>query len=518
MTRGKALLAAWLACGVAVACVGSPAPRPDGASETGGAVAGSAGSAGSAGMTAGAGGAGGAPGGAGGAVGGAGAGGTSGRGGAPAGGAGGIGGNAGGGGSGGACAPRTMAGDVRAQTDAALALLAGVTDLQGSLSIGGTITTVGPLGCLARISGNLTVSGATALSSLSLPAVVGIGGGLAVASVAMLATVELPSLASVGAVEDVSLRFDELPKLGRIDLRALPEAAGLAISNSGATAAGALMLNLTALRQLRNDLTLASLPTLANAGAFAGLRSIGGRLMVTLDTALESLSGLGGLEEIGGDVTVQYNPALTTISLGELTALGGNGNALVIDNLPRLTSLDMGRLTATAAGAGITISSVGSSAAGPLTLNLSALTEAGGTLTLSSVANLFNVDGFSGLRSIAGRLLVMGNGKLQSLTGFGSIVDVESDVVIQGNAVLMTIDLHSLKMVGSLLGNSFIIDALPKLTTLDLRALTTVKGCLTVTNNPVLPTCQATQPRTRLQTAGWVPCGTVSGNQADSCS
>jgi hypothetical protein len=45
-------------------------------------------------------------------------------------------------------------------------------------------------------------------------------------------------------------------------------------------------------------------------------------------------------------------------------------------------------------------------------------------------------------------------------------------VVIQQDAALTAIDLHALQIVGSVLGNSFLIDGLPLLGTLDLTGIT----------------------------------------------
>ena len=110
------------------------------------------------------------------------------------------------------------------------------------------------------------------------------------------------------------------------------------------------------------------------------------------------------------------------------------------------------------------------------------------------------------------------NGTLQNLDGFGHLETVGSDVVIEHDALLASIDLGALTVVGSAVGNSLRLDALPSLTTIGLDSLSSIAGCLTVTNNPSLPTCQATAPRMRLEEIGWTPCGTIAGNLVDVCS
>jgi hypothetical protein len=70
----------------------------------------------------------------------------------------------------------------------------------------------------------------------------------------------------------------------------------------------------------------------------------------------------------------------------------------------------------------------------------------------------------------------------------------------------------------SAVGNSLRLDALPSLTTIGLDSLSSIAGCLTITNNPSLPTCQATTPRMRLEEIGWMPCGSIADNLVDDCS
>jgi hypothetical protein len=294
----------------------------------------------------------------------------------------------------------------------------GVTVIDGALSIGGAVSDLGPLRCLGRITGSLTISGT--------------------------------GLTSVAGLET--------------------------------------------------------------------LRVVAGRLFITSNPSLTTL-GLGRVETVGSDVWIQHAGALKTIELGGLTKVGSYyGSALAFDNLPKLTHLDLHALAETPRGGALTISNDGATAASPLEVDLTALSAVGNTLSVVTVANLRDVDGFGALRAIAGRLLLTSNGALQNLDGLGALETVGGDVVIEHDALLTSIDLASLTVVGSAVGNSVRLDALATLTTLRLDSLSSITGCLTITNNPSLPTCQATAPQLRLQEIGWIPCGVISGNLGDACS
>ena len=132
------------------------------------------------------------------------------------------------------------------------------------------------------------------------------------------------------------------------------------------------------------------------------------------------------------------------------------GSALAFDNLPKLTRIDLHGLGETPRGGALTISNAGAAATAALAVDLSALAALGNTLSLvTAVANLHDLDGFGALRTIGGRLLVTTNGKLQNLDGLGHLETVASDVVIEHDALLVSVDLGALTVVGSAVGNSY---------------------------------------------------------------
>ena len=287
---GRSTLWVFLALGLALGCVGSPAPRPDGSSQTaGGSGAGGA--------------AGGATGGAAGQLmgeAGQGAAGTAGMyGGATDGGAT-DGGAADGGATGGAgggpapCPPKVVDGDTSVQSDAALVSLAGATVLDGSLSIGGAVSELGLLRCLGRMNGSLTISGTSLTSVDGLAGLRIVGGRLFITSNASLmtlgfgrletvgsdvwiqhggalTTIELGALTKVGSYYGSTLAFDNLPKLTRIDLHGLgetPRGGALTLSNAGAAATAPLAVDLSALAALGNTLSLVAVANLHDVDGF----------------------------------------------------------------------------------------------------------------------------------------------------------------------------------------------------------------------------------------------------------
>ena len=172
--------------------------------------------------------------------------------------------------------------------------------------------------------------------------------------------------------------------------------------------------------------------------------------------------GFGRPRDGGQRRLVQHGGALTTIELGALTKVGSYyGSALAFDNLPKLTRIDLHGLGETPRGGALTISNAGAAATAALAVDFSALAALGNTLSLVAVANLHDVDGFGALRTIAGRLLVTTNGTLQNLDGFGHLETVGSDVVIEHDALLVSIDLGALTVVGSAVGNSLRLERSP---------------------------------------------------------
>jgi hypothetical protein len=153
---------------------------------------------------------------------------------------------------------------------------------------------------------NATLADIDGLSNLTT-----VGLRVYVSGNAQLRSADLRSLGSIGQYDSSSLVFGDLPLLSNLDLRSVVETpSGVQIGNCGATGTTPLALNLAALVTVRGNLTLTGL------------------------TRLQNLTGLPALREVLGTLTVNSNPALTTLNLGTLTRLDGNLSIVSNATLP----------------------------------------------------------------------------------------------------------------------------------------------------------------------------------------
>ncbi|HEY8925748.1 MAG TPA: hypothetical protein VIU64_15280, partial [Polyangia bacterium] len=299
-----------------------------------------------------------------------------------------------------------------------------------------------PLRCLGRVTGDITVNGASALRDFSLSRLTDVGGAVMVENDPMLKGVGLPALVSVGSAANQSLVFDTLPQLETIDVRALvetPVSSGISINRVSSTATTvALSLNFTALTTVGGTLNISNAAKLSNLATFMSLRTVGGRLTIDNDAALTNTAGLASLQTVGNDVAIQANPVLAGIDLHALTSVGStNDQSLVFDTLPRLVALDVRALAQTAAGAGIAITTVGATGPGNLMLNFASLTNVRGDLNVSTTANLVDFGGFAALTSVGGALTVSDNAALTSVaTGLAAVATIGGNFVITDNPQL----------------------------------------------------------------------------------
>jgi hypothetical protein len=288
------------------------------------------------------------------------------------------------------CPSRIFTGDVDARSDADLAQLEGVTRLEGRLSLFKDVTDLAPLRCLTSITGNLVMSGLT-LGTVELSAL-SEAGGLEVHS-PLLAHLSLPALQTVGTG---GIALAGLPALASVDLPHLAGVAGdLQIDGTGTMAAVPLRLNLAALTAIQRSLLLRA-TNLENFDDFSALRTIGGRLTVSANATLKDV-GASALETLGG-LMLEDDARLATVALPSVRSLG----EVWIDGLPLLVELDLRSVTAIAGD--LRIADSGSSAAGPLTLDLAALTTVGDDLHLENDVSLASIAPPS-LRSLGGLYL-----------------------------------------------------------------------------------------------------------------
>ncbi|HEX3761957.1 MAG TPA: hypothetical protein VHW23_24825 [Kofleriaceae bacterium] len=161
-------------------------------------------------------------------------------------------------------------------------------------------------------------------------------------------------------------------------------------------------------------------------------------ILIDGNTALTSLDPLGlddpMLDEVDGDIAITGNPALTTIPLGNLTKLTG---ALTVSGNSALTSLALGQLAG------------------------------------------------------AGHIEVSDNAKLASLGAMSALYRVTGSVTIDGNAALT--DLAAFTTSLKFIDQTLTISNNPALTDLGALKHVSLIGAISITGNPSLVSCRATE-------------------------
>jgi hypothetical protein len=404
------------------------------------------------------------------------------------------------------CEAESFSGSVTANNDTELAELDGVTRFDGDLTLGGAVSSLSSLACLTSIGGTLTVSGTTMLTHLELDALAFVRRGISVSSNANLERVSLPSLLFTGNVFGESFLFEDLAKLASIDvpnlldaegamgfgtiggetseplvldfksLRAidgtlgvvnalnlrsvdlsslrtlrdygsltfadLPELTNLDLRNLGETPGGVrlywlgslasapLVLDLRSLDTVGADLVLENVYNLENLDTLQRLESVSGDIVIT-NSNLIQVDGLANLREVGGEVRFQSHELLRSI---DLRSLHSARTSLEFELLPRLRTID---LRALVQGREVSLFGVGGEADAPLTVNLTALTSVGRVL-LTEASNLRDLSGFVALQQVLSLLEIRSNASLTSLRGLGELTSVGGDLYVTDNAMLPT--------------------------------------------------------------------------------
>ena len=232
-----------------------------------------------------------------------------------------------------------------------------------------------------------------------------------------------------------------------------------------------------------------NLDGLTNLDGLSGIKEIQGSLSISYVRALADYSGISGLQTVEGSLTFERNsvdygidpdewptgyqidlPALTTLGGGLYVRNGDRSNnsglrrlsadnltslgTLVIDEYSSIDTLSLAKLKTVTGD--VYFNSVG--------LNdlsgLPSLEEIGGSLTLTNMPNLNNIDALSALATVK-NLTVEGNSNLRTLAGLSTLATVTGDLRIFNNIRLGDVD--------------------------GLSALTSVDGGLLVQSNPSLP-------------------------------
>lgn len=443
-------------------------------------------------------------------------------------------------------------GDVVLETDAEVAEIAQCSAIGGSLTITGEGLSEVDLPLLETIGSKLAVD-SSALHELELPVLESVGGALYVNHNQLLERIAFPALLktrgtlAVGGFTDAS--EDSQPALRTIELPALVEVGDDALDSEGIRASlhveanGALSsVQLPALQRVHAQvtimnnytLTVVDLPALENIGEDVEIRDNdmlatvrapalaeqGGRLFFIEGKALSAVE-LPMLRHAGiiairsdGDLPAVELPALEsaeTLAIGPTTAtrlafpkLNWIYAVLAIRDNPLLTSLELPLLA-----------DVGKDWAGVLD------SDAFG-IEITNNAGLASVQ-MPALKEVGNDLAVLGNPLLTSLD-LSALGKVTNDLEIRGTGLTQLSAPLLTSLGGSEPGGGngtrvsfggLIIADNPSLASALLPGLTAAYLDFRVTNNPMLPTCDAQALASQLTTS---PVGsvTIEGN-AGTC-
>lgn len=400
------------------------------------------------------------------------------------------------------CSTKEVAGNINAQNNAQLAELEGVTRLDGSLTIGGTVSDLSSLRCLT-VAGSLAVERADSLSALKLASLADVRGSVFIVDNQSLTSVELPALKSVSGVAafqfnptlrtidlhaitklggnpaTTSLAFWSLPALLSADLSTLQAVPGTLFATLlGTSDMDALKLRLGALETVGGDVSIGTNNTLRDLAGLSSLKKIGGKLAVSDNPALTAAE-LSSLREVGSAIALQRNPKLAAVAFSALIAVGKDENdySFTLTDSPALTKLSLSTLADTPGA--LVLRSSGTAGA-PLTLDMASLARIGSSVLLYDVRSTFNLDGLAKLTNIAGGLNIASCNGLTDTNGLGSLRTVGYGVGIEACAKLTSVDLHSLSSVGGVRTGGLTLAGLPALTSADLRLLSTTTGQLSL--------------------------------------
>lgn len=259
------------------------------------------------------------------------------------------------------------------QSNADAKALSGCTTYSGSIAIGSSTTDNIQLSGIQRISGSLTASNVTQMTSLSADSLQEIGDSFTLESLTILST----------------LSFPQLTKVDTIEWTALPALQGLSFTT--------------------------------------GVQEIN---MLTIDnTQLASLDGIN--LQVADTISVTNNPYLETVSmqLGNVTqsmTFGSNGRQLKADfpNLEWAYNITLRNCSEVSIPSLASVNgSLGFYANGFDTLSAPNLTNVGGSLSFVSCESVTNIS-FPELTTIGGGFQLANNTKLGNIDGFPALKTV----------------------------------------------------------------------------------------------
>lgn len=169
--------------------------------------------------------------------------------------------------------------------------------------------------------------------------------------------------------------------------------------------------------------------TLRLPNNLTSLTGSGGGIGIMNESTMSSLD-FNNLNSSNGNITIRNCPALTSITAPLLSSLNNYG--ILMDNLPMLTSADFNGLNSNVGY--IVLVNDNSSLTSVNFTGVTALVgnESGYSLDINNTA-LSNMNGFSGLQSLARRMRITNNASLSTLDGLDNITSINDFIVIQNN-------------------------------------------------------------------------------------
>ena len=345
--------------------------------------------------------------------------------------------------------------------------LATLVQINGNLTIGGTITSFPDFAALRVVEGDLliddiTTTGLTGLSDI-FPVLDSVRGSIQIQNNEFVETIT---------------GFVELDSIGN----------GLILAGNEALTA---LPPFSALKAIGNDLIIQTNPVLGTISGFSSLRRIGDVFLIFDNIALTTISGFDVLSdavtlEIGNirpvvEPTVSGNPVLTSIP--SFSALTNVHSIFIVDNNVLTTIPSFSSLRNIEVSLFIDDNLVLEAISG-----FDALETVGDDLVISDNAKLVTISGFGALREVGDNLSFANNIANQSITGFGALESIDGDLAIGilrprqvGNTVLSTLpDFAALKSIRGTL--RFVLN--PSLTSLPpFAALTNIGGTFLLASN-----------------------------------
>ncbi|GEM_PF-820112 len=420
----------------------------------------------------------------------------------------------------------------------ALELVEGALRVSNCPELGGTLD----LGALAATDGGITVYGNDALEAVELSGLEEVGGSLQVYSCDSLIDVDFGALTTLGgslyvtgnelqetlsglsaiAAVEGSLQITDLPQLtSAIDLGDVAYARGSVslydLDRIPALDLSSLVRSYDSLRISGNDLMAGDLD-------LAQLTDVDGSLNIYSNPLLTGLD-LSALQEVEGSLQVYSHYVLDHLDLSSLSLVEGALYVVSNDELVTLSGLDL-------------LESIGS------TLTVSGNPWLEGALSFDALETIDSSVSVSANELLEGFAMPLverfrADVRVSDLAGgevdLSSLTQADGNLQVSGNPGMTTVSAEALETLG---GNLYFYSnevwsadlAMPLLTDiggyvyvvdndllpgLDLGSLDTVADTFTISQNPVLPQCQAEALAAQLSSVGTV---TISGNdEGASC-